>query len=556
MVKADRGDLDRIFMNLISNGIKYNRDKGSLTVRITDAGAAWEVAVIDTGIGMSDAEQASIFQEFYRVKNHKTSGITGTGLGLATVRRVLAGYNGRVAVQSRPGCGLHVHRHLSPGERVMTIGSAPRDRRSSPLAGFFGIFSTTMSKSPVLPLFVKSLSGSETVIGLIAAISPFAGVLFSFPVGMLADRWGKKRLLTVAGGVLLAAPLLYLFVRQPLLAHPDPVLPRHRHGHPHARGLGVHPRRLSRRPRERSSGCSPPRRSSGARWPRCWAARSSRGSCSSAGRCPIGASTWRRSPWRSPLVFLVLCSWTATSRRQRAETGRPGSRRRTSPGACGTSCATGGSSAPPWWRWRRTSPTECWRPTFRCTFPACGVPAYQIGLVFSLQILSIALTKPLFGKLADRVDRRVQILAGIVLLAAATAAIPLVTVRRLTLVSVVFGLAVSISTVATSSYVAEVVKTEQIGASHRRPQLHHGHRPFLGPVRRGHHHHRPQHGGGVSCRGVGVRDRVPVLHRAGAARGRIVSDRYRARRSHFLLNSARELLSFRKGSTFIRFSAQ
>ena len=94
------------------------------------------------------------------------------------------------------------------------------------------------------------------------------------------------------------------------------------------------------------------------------------------------------------------------------------------------------------------------------------VPAYQIGMVFSLQVLSIALTKPLFGRLADRVDRRIQILSGIVLLAAATAAIPLVTgVLALTLVSVLFGLAVSISTVATSSYVAEVVKKESIGAS-------------------------------------------------------------------------------------------
>ena len=105
IVKADRGDLDRIFMNLISNGIKYNREKGSLTVRITGTGASWDVAVVDTGIGMSDAEQAGIFQEFYRVKNHKTSGIAGTGLGLATVRRVLAGYNGTAAVQSKPDAG-------------------------------------------------------------------------------------------------------------------------------------------------------------------------------------------------------------------------------------------------------------------------------------------------------------------------------------------------------------------------------------------------------------------------------------------------------------------
>ncbi len=105
MVKADRGDLDRIFMNLISNGIKYNREKGSLTVRITDTGTAWEIAFADTGIGMSEAEQAGVFQEFYRVKSHKTSGIAGTGLGLATVRRVLSAYNGRILMDSRPDAG-------------------------------------------------------------------------------------------------------------------------------------------------------------------------------------------------------------------------------------------------------------------------------------------------------------------------------------------------------------------------------------------------------------------------------------------------------------------
>lgn len=104
-VKADRGDLDRIFMNLISNGIKYNRDKGSLTVRMAEKGSAWVVSVIDTGIGMSDSERASIFQEFYRVKNRATAGIPGTGLGLATVRRVLSNCNGQVRVDSQPDAG-------------------------------------------------------------------------------------------------------------------------------------------------------------------------------------------------------------------------------------------------------------------------------------------------------------------------------------------------------------------------------------------------------------------------------------------------------------------
>jgi two-component system, OmpR family, phosphate regulon sensor histidine kinase PhoR len=104
-VRADRGDLDRIFMNLVSNGIKYNREKGCLTVKIADAGASWEISVSDTGIGMNEQERENIFQEFYRVKSHKTSGIAGTGLGLATVKRVLAEYDAGIAVHSQPDAG-------------------------------------------------------------------------------------------------------------------------------------------------------------------------------------------------------------------------------------------------------------------------------------------------------------------------------------------------------------------------------------------------------------------------------------------------------------------
>jgi two-component system phosphate regulon sensor histidine kinase PhoR len=105
MLNADRGDLDRIFMNLISNGIKYNREGGTLTVSVVPRADRIEVGVADTGIGMSETEQAGLFQEFYRAHNQRTQGISGTGLGLATVRRVLATANGAVAVRSTPGEG-------------------------------------------------------------------------------------------------------------------------------------------------------------------------------------------------------------------------------------------------------------------------------------------------------------------------------------------------------------------------------------------------------------------------------------------------------------------
>jgi MFS family permease len=84
------------------------------------------------------------------------------------------------------------------------------------LLGFFAIFSTTISKNPVLPLFTQALGADDTIIGLIAAFSPLAGIVFSFPVGVLSDHFGRQRLLITAGAVFLIAPLLYLFITDPL----------------------------------------------------------------------------------------------------------------------------------------------------------------------------------------------------------------------------------------------------------------------------------------------------------------------------------------------------
>src|SRR5512136_1370806 len=84
------------------------------------------------------------------------------------------------------------------------------------LLGFFAIFSTTISKNPVLPLFSQALGANDTIIGLIAMFSPLAGILFSFPVGVLSDQLGRKRLLIVSGIIFLLAPLLYLFITNPL----------------------------------------------------------------------------------------------------------------------------------------------------------------------------------------------------------------------------------------------------------------------------------------------------------------------------------------------------
>ncbi len=99
-VFADRGDLDRIFINLISNGIKYNTERGNLAITISRKDNKVIIGLTDTGIGISEKEMKNLFKEFYRVKNRKTSGIAGTGLGLATVKRVLSEYGGLISVKS------------------------------------------------------------------------------------------------------------------------------------------------------------------------------------------------------------------------------------------------------------------------------------------------------------------------------------------------------------------------------------------------------------------------------------------------------------------------
>lgn len=95
-----------------------------------------------------------------------------------------------------------------------------------------------------------------------------------------------------------------------------------------------------------------------------------------------------------------------------------------------------------------------------------GISPYLIGIIFAVQVLIIAGIKPFFGKLADRFDKRVQIATGLLILSCSVGAIPLASTFALYLVvSAALGLGMSLSTVATSAYVADIAKKEQIGAS-------------------------------------------------------------------------------------------
>ncbi|QXO95686.1 MFS transporter [Methanospirillum purgamenti] len=325
--------------------------------------------------------------------------------------------------------------------------------------GFLAIFSTTISKNPVLPLYASSLGANDALIGLISAISPLAGILLSFPVGVISDRLGRRRMLLFAGGVFLTAPLLYLFIADPLMLIPV----RFFHGMATAI-LG----------------------------PVISAIIAERFSVTKGERIGQYSSATLYGRTLAPLVGGLLISFFAITpgifRYQSVYLAAfiaglivcllifriPGDKK-------GIDVAlTFGvfvKSLQIFWadsRLRATAYVDMGTyfvfGAFETFFPVYlvsqGFEAYLIGIFFAVQVLSIALTKPFFGKMADKKDPRYQIMAGLMLLGVSVFLIPFCsTIILLFILTLASGLGMSLSTVATTKYIADIARKEEMGAS-------------------------------------------------------------------------------------------
>ncbi|HEX3722501.1 MAG TPA: PAS domain-containing sensor histidine kinase [Nitrolancea sp.] len=104
MISADRQRLRQVFVNLLTNAVKYSPDGGDIVVRVTNHEREARVAVIDQGIGISDDAIPHLFDRFYRVAS-TASDAPGIGLGLFITQRIVESHNGRIEVVSEPGHG-------------------------------------------------------------------------------------------------------------------------------------------------------------------------------------------------------------------------------------------------------------------------------------------------------------------------------------------------------------------------------------------------------------------------------------------------------------------
>lgn len=108
VVDGDRGKIKQVALNLLTNAIKYNRDGGRIQVQtyhsIRHDEPFAEVAVSDTGYGISKENQKKLFQKFYRVE--ETADVAqGTGLGLAIAKHIVEAHGGTITLESEAGRG-------------------------------------------------------------------------------------------------------------------------------------------------------------------------------------------------------------------------------------------------------------------------------------------------------------------------------------------------------------------------------------------------------------------------------------------------------------------
>ncbi|HER09999.1 MAG TPA: hybrid sensor histidine kinase/response regulator [Bacteroides sp.] len=113
-MNADPNDLDIMLNNLLSNAVKYNRENGRVELEIKKMDDKAVMRVRDTGFGMSEEEKATLFREFVRIRNNRTKGITGSGLGLSIVSKLAEIYGGDIQVESKPDSGSEF-RVILPG---------------------------------------------------------------------------------------------------------------------------------------------------------------------------------------------------------------------------------------------------------------------------------------------------------------------------------------------------------------------------------------------------------------------------------------------------------
>jgi signal transduction histidine kinase len=104
VVEADRGHLEMLLDNLLTNATKYSPDSTTIEVVLASNDQEASVTVLDRGIGIGDADTNQLFTAFYRTEAAKVRS-SGLGIGLAVCQRIVNSLGGRIWARPREGGG-------------------------------------------------------------------------------------------------------------------------------------------------------------------------------------------------------------------------------------------------------------------------------------------------------------------------------------------------------------------------------------------------------------------------------------------------------------------
>ena len=328
--------------------------------------------------------------------------------------------------------------------------------------GLFAIFSSTLSKSPVLPLFAAYLGATEVDIGFIAAASTVVGILISLPAGVLSDLWGRRRVILLAMAVFASAPFLYLLVTGVW----GLVAVRVYHGLATAIfgpvALALVADLFSKERGEKMGWYSS-------------ATLVGRSAAPLAGGVILGVFTLGALIGYQAVylvcgvggVLALLLALRLPARPDPAPAGptlgekwqetRRGLREVLSHrGILFTSFTEAA-------QYLAFGTMETFLPLYALRL---GLSAFEIGLLLGLKVVVVTLTKPVMGRFSDRHGRRPQIVAGLLIGAAGLILVPFASsFWTLLPISLAFGLSMATVTASTAALVSDLARTGSYGAA-------------------------------------------------------------------------------------------
>jgi two-component system, OmpR family, sensor kinase len=105
VVTVDRGKIEQVLANLISNALKFSNPKTTIVVSVMEEAGEVRILVADQGHGIAEEELNHLFQYFQRTSTQSTSGERSTGLGLAIAKKIIEAHGGTIGVESIQGKG-------------------------------------------------------------------------------------------------------------------------------------------------------------------------------------------------------------------------------------------------------------------------------------------------------------------------------------------------------------------------------------------------------------------------------------------------------------------